>query len=63
MTLKAFFFFFVGEGAEVINLGRGQEKNLLMKRGSLLILLLTVISHQTSSAPLPHKKNKGCIEQ
>ena len=36
------------------NLGRGQVKNFLMKRGSLLILL--VLSHQTPPAQLPHKK-------
>lgn len=61
LWLWMFFFFFVrggGEGAEVINLGRGQEKNFLMKRGSILILFLTVISHQTPSASLPHKKKK-----
>ena len=39
------------------NLGWGQVKNFLMKRGSFLILL--VLSHQTPPAPLPHKKIKG----
>ena len=41
--------------------GAGAGEKLSNEKGVIIILL--VLSHQTPPGPLPHKKNKECLEQ